>query len=413
MVKHINIAYRAMLRKSSRPERPPVEGGAAGRGCGGAARAAAAESLPFPVGRTEAANPLPRMRMFKRLACAALFLTLAGCEPGTQRLPFDAEAPATRQIPAGGGTISTPAGAALHFPVGAFGSSTQVTLGLSPTPGQLPALGMPASPVFAVDAGGSTLRAPALLELRLLDDADRSRLWLATVVDFSGGVARAYADSRVDLTAGIVSGKIARLGWVGAVIPHAGSVFPLDRRFSLAVLPVEGGPNVAAASGAVAMTDSVSVRCGGADPACAGLTAEASGNLLDLTEEAAVLFPAIAGIFRRGALGSGSGRMDASASVRLRLKGSQTSETVVLDASLAATASTAFIETAEQITLTNVLHRISGADHGVQEEIASVVIPKAGGGGTVRIRRIFSIRNADGVIEPAEFSVAFPVTLHP
>jgi len=360
------------------------------------------------------------MRMDRRLMIAALLLALPGCEPGTQRLPFDAEVPATRQIPAGGGTISTPAGAALHFPMGAFGSNTQVTLGPASVPGQLQALGTPASAVFAVDAGGSKLRAPSLLELRLLEDADRSRLWLATVVDYSDGVARAYGDSRVDLTAGVVSGRIARLGRVGAVIPHAGSVFPLDRRSSHAVLSVEGGPNVARASGAVASTssavaatDSVTVRCGGDAPACAGLTAEASDNLLALTEEAAVLYPAIAGVFRRGALGAGVGRMDASASVRLRLKGSQTSETVVLDASLATTASTAFIETAEQITLTNVLHRISGADHGVREEIASVVIPKVGGGGTITIRRVFDIRNADGVIEPAEFSVAFPVTLHP
>jgi hypothetical protein len=350
--------------------------------------------------------------MDRRLTCAVLLLAVAGCEPGTQRLPFDAEGPATRQIPAAGGTISTPAGAALHFPVGAFGSATQVTLAPAAAPGQLQALGTLASPVFSVDAGGSTLRAPALLELRLAEDADRSRLWLATIVVHAGGVARAYGDSRVDLTAGFVSGRIARLGVVAAVIPHAGSVFPLDRRSTLAALPVEGTTTVAG-SGALATTDSVTVRCGGDAPACSGFTAEASGNLLDLTEEAAVLYPAMSGVFRRGALGGGAGRMDASASVRLRLKGSQTSETVVLDASLASTASTAFIETAEQITLTNVLHRISGADHGAREEIASVVIPKAGGSGTVTIRRQFDIRNADGVIEPAEFAVTFSVTLHP
>jgi len=335
-----------------------------------------------------------------------MLTVLAACEPEAQRLPFGAATTVVREITSAGGSVSTPAGAAVHFPAGAFNGAYTVSLTPTAAPAMLRTLGEVASPVFLIAPTGVPLARSASLELKLTGEANPDRAWLASVVSLAEGGPRSHGDSRVDLSTGFVTSRIARLGTVAVVIPAAGTIFPVGSRFSAASL----ASVVALAS--PGSTASVSVQCGPFEIPCTG-TATASQNLLDLAEEAAVLFPAISGTLTREGAGA-TGSIAVSASLRIRLKGGSTAETIQVEALLEPTDTTVFSETPEKIELSYVRHRISGAEESsAQEEIATLVIPKSGEGASISIRRAFQIRTAVDVLEEAEVTVEFPVHLTP
>lgn len=336
---------------------------------------------------------------------AAALVALVGCEQQSQSLPFDVAASVTRTVGGQGGTVSTPAGASVSFPSGSVSGSVEVSVSATDAPSEVRAEGTPATEAFRLEPVGTSLSKPAELELRLSDSDPHA--WLATVVSSVNGVVRNYASTRVDLATGLVSAGIDQLGVVAAVIPPASAVFPVESRRAAALMPV-------ARSSTSLSVEQVVVACGNPGTPCSGLTVTATQNLLDLVEEAAVVYPSIAGGFDVNG-GDVSGSIAASASLRIKLESGQTSESVEVNAVLEPTAGTQVTETATDVIFTNVLHRISGAtdsESATEEEVTTLVVPKSGAGGVVTIDRTFEIRNEDGDLEPARVTLTFPVSIN-
>ena len=102
------------------------------------------------------------------LVAAAALVVAAGCEQESQRLPFSVapEAPVTRSIPAGGGTLSTAAGASVQFPAGAVAGGTTVSLASGAPAAGTQRSGTPVSPGFRLEPEGLSLSQRTPVELR-------------------------------------------------------------------------------------------------------------------------------------------------------------------------------------------------------------------------------------------------------
>ncbi|MEX2583339.1 MAG: hypothetical protein WD766_08690 [Gemmatimonadota bacterium] len=330
-------------------------------------------------------------------------LGLAGCEPEAQLLPLEVSGATNRTIASQGGSISSPAGVAIHFPAGAFTGSVSVGLETTSPPGEISTTGEVASEAFAVTPEGLQLGAPASLEMAFSEETDAPRAWLATVVSVANGILQPYAASRVDLATGVVEAEIDELGTFAVVIPSPQFVFPVkastgNASFSVAALDLLGG------------ADSVTVFCGGSASPCSGITSTASQNLLDKVEEAALLYPAAAGALRVDGA-SASGSINASATVRVLTEAGETAESVVIDALVETTPGTTVSETSDQLVFTNMRFRISGQAEAA-EEISTLVVRKVNGDGVISLSRSFEIQGTDGA-EPASVTLEIPVLLHP
>ena len=345
--------------------------------------------------------------MSRWIFAAGVLVALGGCEQSPQALPFDVEASVTRTIGASGGTVSTAAGAAVHFDEGSIPGGTQVTLSTTQVPSAALRAGAPASGAFQLEPAGLTLSEPAQLELKFTPSTDPSRAWLASVVAVVDGNVREYGNSRVDLGTAVVSADIERLGTVLTVIPPAAAIFPLSP------IPSRAQPATLPAS-ALVLTDSVAVRCGTPENRCTGLSVSATKNLLDQVQNAALLYPVIQGALRIVGT-SASGSLTANTSVRIQLQSGQTAESVEVNALLQPTAATVVTETPTEVRLTAVRHRISGSiDNETQarEFVGTLVIPRTGSSGTITVDRTFEVRTQGGGIEPARVTLTFPVTIY-
>lgn len=345
--------------------------------------------------------------MMRRIAVATALLALVGCEQETQTLPFDVETSVTRPVSSQGGTVSTPAGASVHFPSNSLSSTVDVSVATTSAPAEILRTGAPASEAFRIEPVGTVLDNPADLALKFQSTTDPSRAWLATIVSSANGAVRHYGTTRVDLSLGIVSADIEQLGVVAAVIPPASAIFPVQVLPSASIEPSQLSP-------VASSVESVVVQCGDAADPCSGLTVSASQNLLNQVEDAAVVYPSIDGSFTVGS-SSVTGTITATAALRIKLQSGQTAESVEFHAVLQPTAGTAVIETASEIRFTNVLHRISGAtdnESGTREEITTLVVPKSDGAGQITVDRQFEIRTAGGGLEPARVTLTFPVTIN-
>jgi hypothetical protein len=333
---------------------------------------------------------------------------LVGCQQQTQRLPFDVAAPASGTVTSAGGVVSTPAGAALHFPAGSVASPLSVSIVPVAMPAESGRSGHPVSAAFRLEPAGAVLTRPAELELKLSAGVG-SAAWLASVVHVVDGGVEEIGSARVDLSTGVVAASIGRLGTVTLVIPEPAAVHVVRRRGTQAAEPIAAPSDVP-----LLASDSVSVRCGEAGERCAGLEVEASGVLLDQVEDAAVVYPRFEGALQLSGVGA-SGLIRATASLRVKLQSGQTAETLEVIATLEPTPQTIVVETASELTLTHVRHRISGTLEGgseEEEEIRTLVIPKTVDGGLLTIQRVFRIRTSGGSLEPAEVSLAVPVQIH-
>jgi hypothetical protein len=342
--------------------------------------------------------------MFMRFAVVLPCFALIGCEQGTQRLPFDADIQATATITAQGGSLSTPAGAAIHFRPGSLASPLQVTLVPVGSPAAPAQFGTSDSQSFRIEPVGTVLTKPAELELKMTTRGGQA--WLASIVTVTNGQVVRTGSTRVDLSTGIVSGSVGQLGTVGVVIPDSKNIHRVQLRPSLSFTPT-----LALSS---ATTDSVSISCGGLQAPCDGVSASASQNLLDQVEEAVVLYPAATGVLRLRS-GPATGRITATASLRILMRSGQTAESVEIEALLEPTASTVVTETATEIHLSHVRHRIGGGGstlNGAQEDIQTLVIPKSGSTGMVTIRRSFQIRTAGGALQTAQVTIGLPLRIH-
>lgn len=344
-----------------------------------------------------------------RIVSGLVMLTLlVGCEQENQPLPFDPGAVGSQTISAQGGSVSTPAGAAVHFPSGALSGSVTVTIGETEVPAQAQSAGTAASSAFAIEPAGTVLSQAADLELKFSKNIDPSRSWLASIVSVTNGLVEEHASSRVDLSTGIVGTEIDRLGTVLVVIPSASNVFPVRASVSAALIPVS---SPAVFLGVTA--DSISVTCGDPDDPCAGSTVTASQNLLDMVEDAALIYPKIEGVFRIGAT-QVTGSITANTSLRILLESGLTAETVEVNAVLEPTAATTVTESASEIRFSQVHHRISGSGEqsGSVNETTTLVVPRTGSTGSVTIHRTFDIETSGGAREPATVTITFPVTIH-
>lgn len=247
---------------------------------------------------------------------------------------------------------------------------------------------------------------PALLELRLSRPLDLDSAWLSTIVGIRTGTVEEYPAGRVDLGTGIVASEVQHLATFLAVTPPSSALFPVTSGSgpSFSVAPAD------AAFVGVAV-DSVKVGCGAPANRCEGVTASATQNLLDQVDRAALLYPELTGALRIGATAV-TGSITASATLRVLLKSGQTAESVEVNALLEPTAQTVAVQTATDIRLTNMRHRVSGsADGSTQavDEIATLTIPRSGPSGRVSVRRSFGIKVAGGGTETATVSFTFPV----
>lgn len=343
----------------------------------------------------------------RRIAVATALLALVGCEQETQTLPFDVETSVTRTVSSRGGTVSTPAGASVHFPSNSLSSTVDVSIATTTAPAEILRSGAPASEAFRIEPVGTVLDNPADLALKFQATTDPSRAWLATIVSSANGAVRRYGTSRVDLSLGIVSADIEQLGVVAAVIPPTSAIFPVQLVPSASIEPSQLSP-------VAARVQSVVAQCGDAADPCSGLTVSASQNLLNQVEDAAVVYPAIEGSFTVGSTAV-TGVIKATAALRIKLQSGQTAESVEFHAVLKPTAATAVIETASEIRFTNVRHRISGgrdSETGTREEITTLVIPKPDAAGRITVHRHFEIRTAGGGLEPARVTLTFPVIIN-
>ena len=345
--------------------------------------------------------------IIKRMAWLGLLATLAACDQSSQSLPFGIDEETTRTITADGGTITSPAGVSLTLPAGAVSGPATITLREIAPPSGVP--GTPSSQAFSITSPTAQLDAPAELEIRLAEDVDPASAWMASVVGSADGVIDEYPNGRIDLSTGFLSSDIGRFASFMAVIPPPAVIFPVEpetdsARPSIAVLPSFAGVTI----------DSIAVECGQPASRCAGLSATASGNLLNMVSASALLYPRIAGTLRIGEE-SVTGSINARATLRILLESERTAESIEVNALLEPTAETTVIQTPNEIHLTNVRQRISGSVYGIgqtTEEITTLVIPRSDGAGLVSVRRPFEIRVAGGNRETAAITFTFPVTLY-
>lgn len=338
------------------------------------------------------------------MAWVALLATVTACEQSTQPLPFEIEGSSTRSISAEGGTVSSPAGASLTFPEGAVTGPMTVTVAPVATPTQAP--GTTASSAFSIEPSGTVLEQPGLLEVRLAQPYNPESAWLSSIVGVRGGVVDEYSAGRIDLSTGILTTDIDRFSTFVAVTPPQSAVFPVE---SAAGGSLSIAPDVTGFFGVT--VDSVTVDCGGPANRCEGVSATSTQNLLDLVDEAALIYPELTGALRIGSL-TVTGSIRARATLRILLESGQTAESIEVDALLEPTAQTVAMQTENEIRLTNVRHRVSGGASGsgqAVDEIAALIIPRSGPTGTATVQRSFEIKVAGGATETATVSFTFPV----
>lgn len=344
---------------------------------------------------------------------------LAGCEVTTQDLPFDPTLEGVSvTVGPEGGTVSTAAGASLHFPEGALPSATEVSL--HPTPAvPAPGVGTTASAFsFRAEPAGLQPRAPVEAALRI-DTAPTGSEWLASVrVDAPDAVHEVGA-SQVDIATGVVRANVDALGTFSAVIPEpaavvrAGLLSSPDADAQPSDTPAQAGVDVSA--------QRARVDCGQPGNRCRGATAGVSANLLELVDSAAIVFPRIRGDVRIGLL-SAEGSIELSAPLRFLLRSGESATSLGLGMTASTTPETRVEHYPTHTTLTDIRLVVRT---GEQEQISTTVleIPRSGTGTGTAVEALqtgageeritlggtFEFVNAAGVRDTAVFSVTFPV----
>lgn len=346
------------------------------------------------------------MRLTRTLTVAGLVLAVSACEQDSQGLPFDVDSATTRTVPAEGGVVSTPAGAAVAIPGGALSGPLTVTLAPTSVPGAVE--GSAASTAFSIEPAGTLLDQAGEFEIKLSSSLASNQAWLTTLVHVSGGTVTESSGGDVDLGTGILTTSIDRFGTYLAVVPPASVVFPVSSGGPALSLSTLGGPGAF-----IGVTiDSLKAACGTPGKRCSGVQATASRNLLDLVEDAALLYPVVAGGLTINST-SVTGSVMARATLRVLLESLRTALSVEIHALLEPTALTVATQTATELHLTNMRVRVSGgpASGAAVEQTTDVSIPLTGSTGLVTVGRSFDIRVAGGATQPASVAFTFPVSV--
>lgn len=323
------------------------------------------------------------------------FLAVGCAEQQDQTLPFDPEpASVTRTVPVAGGFVSTPAGASIEFPAGAFGAEQSVTLAPQAVPAALSASGRAVSPhAFAVSSSAA-LALPARAEVSFRPAGDSA--WLASLASVSAAGVVEHADTRVDVSSGIASAPLAALGTVAVVIPPAGAVFPLS---GSQPAPPSGVSSPAAAQRLLA-ADSLVVSCGGPADRCDGLSIRVSDNLLGRVRRAAVVYPTLQGTLRLQD-GQVVGSVRLSAAFRAELAGGMTAENVRLDEAFPFRVAVAPAGSLPAFS------RFAAA----AGESVSLYVPETGSP-RATVRHDLQIPGESGEMESASIEISFPFAVH-
>ena len=344
--------------------------------------------------------------MLRKFFVLSAMLVAAGCEQESQSLPFDVNATTTSSVSTQGGVVSSPGGASVSFPQGAVSGTVQVSVAPSTVPAAVTSSGTVASDAFKIEPENTTLAKAAELELKFSPSG--SNAWLASLVGISSGVLREYGATRVDLSSGVAATDVTRLGTFAVVIPEAAAVHRVQDSTSNVEIPL------VAAVGPGQTTRTISVDCGNPGDRCTGLTLTASQNILNQVEDAAAVYPLVTDqITISGSLASG--QITANAPVRVFLESGTTAETIEFNAKLTAQ-NDVVTETSTQVRVAGVLFEVSGSadsETGASSEIATLIINKSSGNGTVVIDRDFDITVSGGGTESANVAIAVPVQLNP
>ncbi|MQA89370.1 MAG: hypothetical protein GEU90_03910 [Gemmatimonas sp.] len=343
-----------------------------------------------------------------RIVMLVAIFGLTGCEPEASLLPSGPSGMAARTITTSGGRVDSPEGAAIHFRQGSLEAPQRIRIESTSPPAELASAGKVVSAAFGVGPDGLALGQSATLALKFDREIDPSKAWLATIVGVANGLVQPYGATRVDLSSGVVEGDVGELGTFAVVIPGASMIFPVHPqstgRSSIRAAVSDGDPR--------AMTDSITVFCGGSATPCIGTAATASENLLARVRSAALLYPAMAGSIRL-ADGAATGSISISVSLRLQPESRRRAETIWLNAQIQPTGSTVLVENPDEILLTDVRVRTTGGlglVSGSNEEISTLVVARSSEGGLTSIGRSFRIPGAGGQV--ARVTIQIPVRLH-
>lgn len=341
---------------------------------------------------------------FRPLVPAVLVIgTLAACEQTSQTLPFETGStePVVREVPAAGGTISSTAGASIALPAGALPGSTVVTL--TPSAASATTSGAAAAGfAFHVEPAGLRLGAPAAVSLTV--DRNRTDAWLASAVVQTPAGLQELGEGSVDLTTGIMHGKITTLGTVMATIPEPGAVLRA-RALSGARTSVAGGGT----SGAAVLPPTRALRgdCGTPANRCATLSVEVSPNLLALVDTVAVVYPRVTGEMQISGT-TARGALKLHAPLRVRLGSRANAATVPSRITAEATEATVVTETPGQLSLSNV--RVIGQSGQQQSEATvTLVVGYEGARAWIRLNHNFEAALGSNGREPVTVAAEIPL----
>ncbi|CAN5671677.1 hypothetical protein BH23GEM6_BH23GEM6_10010 [soil metagenome] len=323
---------------------------------------------------------------------------LSGCERGERAHPFEAIPLAvTRTIDGGGGIISNPAGAAIHFAPGTLNAPQTLALSPGQAASNLPASGRPiGSSAFLLGPLGVAFSNAARAELAL-DRARGDSLWLSSLIRTTPQGVYEQGNTRVDVGFGIASANIFGTGVLAAVVPNADALVALSSQ-----LPPSpsGGPLTPAEMAQMLLVDSLSVNCGSPGNRCTGLVVAATDNLLSRVGRTALVYPRLSGVLRRQGT-EVIGTIAVDASFRMELASGNTAENLPIVRVFQVRAS--LVESALQTSV---------AEQDGGQGTITIYPPRDGHPARALVERRLQIPDATGVLQPARIFISFPFEVH-
>ena len=347
----------------------------------------------------------------RRILLFTLLVALVACESEEQALPFtlDDSQLVTRTIPVSGGIISSPAGAAIHFPSGSLRSEAALSLEPFAPPASLQISGRAIARAFALSLAQPDLFVgEARADLRYDRTAAGDSAWLASLVRLGMGVREEIAATRVDLTTAIATATIRSAGTLGLVIPESSALVPLQQ--TAAPLP-ETKPASYELALRYADVDSLTIICGSVGDRCSGMRVSASPNLLERIARGALVYPRIHTVLR---LSDGliSGMLSLDAVLRAELQSRSIAESVGIEESRGVQArifppGSTSAPLPPGTPLPPAEDAVIDVGNGVL-----VHLPGTGTDPTLIFAHTFQIPNGEGGFEPASLRITVPFQIH-
>ena len=334
---------------------------------------------------------------------------LTACQDD-QALPFEQQS-STRSVPASGGTVSTPAGAAIIFPSGSLPGTTSITLAPLSLSAGASAIGVPSSDhSMRIDPAGQVLNTPATLETELTStNADR---WLSVQLLESPSGKQVFADGDVDLTNNILRTQVTRLGTFTPILPPASARFPVTPA-ALAL----STPATLAAGGAKTLSKTCGTfNASGAYVPCPGLSYTASANVLAKYDNLQGVFPQISGpglVFASDPTTTAStvtGSITGFTPYRVLSEDGTTATTFTVTIVVTATTATRATQVGNALTLTNVQVSTtwSGDTDAPEVTTKSVTFTVSGSTATMTESRVIDLGNGES--GTVTVTLAFDIT---